>query len=247
MDGEQETGFHGNHKDRFSTVFIASLVAALAPLNFGYALGYTSPIQTVLEDTTQKFHVTDEQFSWFGSLVAIGAILGSILGGWMIDHFGRKVTLMLTGIPYTIGWLLVSYASSVHMLYIGRIFVGVAVGISSLTTPTYISEISSARLRGGLGSINQLAVVTGILLAYVIGARVGWRWAAIMAVGLVATLVLLMAFMPETPRWLLANNQRHRAIKELEWLRGPLYDVEEECFEIESNLDQQQTIQVKCK
>ena len=53
---------------------------------------------------------------------------------------------------------------------------------------------------------------------------------------IVALMTVLMIFMPETPRWLLANNRRHDAIRELEWLRGPKYDVEEECFEIESNL-----------
>ena len=61
------------------------------------------------------------------------------------------------------------------------------------------------------------------------------------AVGVVAVMVFCMVFMPETPRWLLANNRRHDAIKQLEWLRGPLYDVEEECFAIESNLDQQES------
>lgn len=59
------------------------------------------------------------------------------------------------------------------------------------------------------------------------------------AVVMVALMTITMVFMPETPRWLLAHNKRHAAIRELEWLRGPLYDVEEECFGIESNLGTQ--------
>ena len=100
----------------------------------------------------------------------------------------------------------------------------------------YIAEVSSARFRGGLGSVNQLAVTVGILLAYLVGFSVSKAWTAMFAVILVALMVILLVFMPETPHWLLAHNYRHTAIKNLRWLRGPEYDVEEECFEIESNL-----------
>ena len=75
-----------------------------------------------------------------------------------------------------------------------------------------------------------------MIVAYLIGAELKWQHTALFAVAPVALLLLLMLFMPETPRWLLANNQRNKALKELRWLRGPKYDIEEECFEIESNL-----------
>ena len=100
----------------------------------------------------------------------------------------------------------------------------------------YIAEISHADYRGGLGSVNQLAVTLGVVIAYLTGGSLPWKNAALFAVGPVALLLLLMLFMPETPRWLLATNQRNKALKELRWLRGPNYDIEEECFEIESNL-----------
>ena len=100
----------------------------------------------------------------------------------------------------------------------------------------YIAEISHPDYRGGLGSINQLAVTLGVVIAYVTGATLTWKNTALFAVGPIALLLVLMLFMPETPRWLLANNQRFTALKELTWLRGNNYDVEEECFEIESNL-----------
>ena len=100
----------------------------------------------------------------------------------------------------------------------------------------YIAEIASPRLRGGLGSINQLAVTLGVVLSYIVGSQLSWQMTSLFACGPVTLLILLMVFMPETPRWLLANNLRHKALRELTWLRGPQYDVEEECFEIESNL-----------
>ena len=100
----------------------------------------------------------------------------------------------------------------------------------------YIAEIAHQKNRGGLGSVNQLAVTLGVVIVYLTGGSLTWKNTALFAVGPVALLLLLMLFMPETPRWLLATNQRNRALKELRWLRGPNYDIEGECFEIESNL-----------
>lgn len=96
--------------------------------------------------------------------------------------------------------------------------------------------MASARLRGGLGSLNQLAITLGVFIVYLVGYWLSWKWTAVVPVMLCAVMVLLMSFMPETPRWLLANNKRQQALHDLAWLRGPEYDVEEECFEIESNL-----------
>jgi len=109
----------------------------------------------------------------------------------------------------------------------------------------YIAEIAHQKNRGGLGSVNQLAVTLGVVIVYLTGGSLTWKNTALFAVGPVALLLLLMLFMPETPRWLLATNQRNRALKELRWLRGPNYDVEGECFEIESNLDSQETMSLK--
>ena len=100
----------------------------------------------------------------------------------------------------------------------------------------YIAEIASPKYRGGLGSINQLAITIGIFLAYFVGIFVPWRWAAIFGIAIVSFMTVLMLFMPETPRWLLATGKKGKATEQLRWLRGPNYDVEEECYEIESNL-----------
>ena len=100
----------------------------------------------------------------------------------------------------------------------------------------YIAEIASPRYRGGLGSINQLAVTVGLFLAYLVGIFLSWQWTAMFGVILVSFMTILMLFMPETPRWLLATGKKGKATDELKWLRGPNYDVEEECYEIESNL-----------
>ena len=102
---------------------------------------------------------------------------------------------------------------------------------------TYIAEISTPRVRGAMGSIFQLAMTIGQLSVYVVVyAEATWRITALFACGLTALLVVLMVLMPETPPWFLANNMRHKALKELKWLRGSQYHIEEECFEIEADL-----------
>lgn len=100
----------------------------------------------------------------------------------------------------------------------------------------YIAEISPARLRGMLGSVNQLAVTAGLLLSYVMGVVCHWKWLALIGAISPALLVVLMFTMPETPRWTLSKNRRSDALKFLLWLRGPDVDIEEECFAIEATL-----------
>lgn len=229
-------------KDRFSSVFAAAVTASLASLCFGFTLGYTSPTELKMTTDGKDGHlvISKSQFSWFASLIAIGALFGSMLAGYFIDKFGRKSTIIMTSLLYMPGWCLISYASNVLMLYSGRILTGIAVGMSSLSVPVYIAEIASPRLRGGLGAINQLGVVVGIFIAYLVGAFLTWQWTAMFANFIVVAMVLLMLLMPETPRWLLAHGQRQLGLQGLQWLRGPLYDAEAEICDIENNLDKQE-------
>ena len=91
-------------------------------------------------------------------------------------------------------------------------------------------------MRGMLGSVNQLAVTVGLLLAYIMGVLCKWRWLAFIGAISPALLVILMFSMPETPRWSLGKNRRSEALRALLWLRGPEADIEEECFAIEATL-----------
>ncbi|KAL9961390.1 hypothetical protein ACROYT_G030315 [Oculina patagonica] len=144
---------------------------------------------------------------------------------------------MLCVVPFELGWLLISYAPNRSMLYAGRIITGLACGTISLAVPVYIAEIVAARLRGMLGSVNQLAVTMGVLLSYVMGVLCKWRWLAFIGAIPPVLLLILMYSMPETPRWSLGKNRRSEALKALLWLRGPDVDIEEECLTIEATLD----------
>ncbi|XP_047145277.1 solute carrier family 2, facilitated glucose transporter member 8 [Hydra vulgaris] len=231
-------------KERFITAFFAALIASLASLCFGFAIGYTSPTEVAIENDS-RLNITKDEFSWFASIIALGALFGSIFAGFSVDKFGRKTTILITSVFYIPGWCLICYATNISMLYAGRILVGVGVGITSLTVPLYIAEVSSARLRGGLGAINQFGITIGIFLSYLVGSSISWDWTAIFAIAVVAVMVILMIFMPETPRWLITHNQRQKALQNLIWLRGSLYDVEKECNEMETNLGKQENSSLK--
>ena len=211
----------------------AALVACLAPLSFGYSLGYSSPTIPQL----REYGLLDRSSqSWFGSLMSVGAVIGGPIAALCIGHLGRKSTLLCCTLPFVTGWLLTIVAWEKYMLFAGRIVIGIGTGMASLVAPVYIAEVSPKRLRGLLGSCNQLSVTFGILVATSLGFVLNWKW---MAVGgqIVAVLLMLgMLFMTETPRWLLSKGHETEAMHALHWLRGGTVPIREERDEIQEKL-----------
>lgn len=215
-------------------LFLASFVAVLGPLSFGFVLGYSSPAIPNLTDIEDpRLRLDSDQASWFGSIVTIGAAVGGLLGGWMVQRMGRKLSLMFSSVPFVGGFTVIVAAQNVWMLYLGRALTGLASGIASLVVPLYISETAHERVRGLLGSCVQLMVVLGIMGVYLAGLVLDWRWLAVCS-SIPPTLMLLcMCFMPETPRFLLSRGQRREAEEALRFLRGPEAPVEWESARIE--------------
>ncbi|KFP40931.1 Solute carrier family 2, facilitated glucose transporter member 8, partial [Chlamydotis macqueenii] len=221
-------------------LYLATFAAVLGPLSFGFVLGYSSPVIPELRKISDpKLRLDSSQASWFGSVVTVGAAAGGILGSYLVDKVGRKLSLMLCSIPYVFGYVVIISAQNVWMLYFGRMLTGLASGITSLVVPMYISEVSHPKVRGMLGSCVQLMVVTGILGAYVAGITLKWRWLAVLCSVPSCIMLLFMSFMPETPRFLLNRNKRSEAIAALQFLRGPHADHEWECMQIEASVQEE--------
>ncbi|KFR16604.1 Solute carrier family 2, facilitated glucose transporter member 8, partial [Opisthocomus hoazin] len=221
-------------------LYLATFAAVLGPLSFGFVLGYSSPVIPELRRIGDpKLRLDSSQASWFGVVVTLGAAAGGILGGYLVDKVGRKLSLMLCSIPYVFGYIIIISAQNVWMLYSGRMLTGLASGITSLVVPVYISEVSHPKVRGMLGSCVQLMVVTGILGAYVAGITLKWRWLAVLCSFPSCIMLLFMSFMPETPRFLLNRNKRSEAIASLRFLRGPHADHEWECRQIEASVQEE--------
>ncbi|KAF6127223.1 solute carrier family 2 member 8 [Phyllostomus discolor] len=211
----------GGSVRRGRRVFLAAFAAALGPLSFGFALGYSSPaIPSLRRAAPPAPQLDDEAASWFGAIVTLGAAAGGVLGGWLVDRIGRKLSLLFCTVPFVTGFAVITAAQDVWTLLGGRLLTGLACGTASLVAPVYISEIAYPEVRGLLGSCVQLMVVTGILLAYLAGWILDWRWLAVLGCVPPSFMLLLMCCMPETPRFLLTRHQRQEAAAAAQFLWG---------------------------
>ncbi|EPY83342.1 GTPase activating Rap/RanGAP domain-like 3 isoform 1 [Camelus ferus] len=142
------------------------------------------------------------------------------LAGVFHDLAGRKLSLLLCTVPFVTGFAVITAAQNVWMLLGGRLLTGLACGIASLVAPVYISEIAYPEVRGLLGSCVQLMVVIGILLAYLAGWVLEWRWLAVLGCVPPSFMLLLMCCMPETPRFLLTKHKHQEAMAAMQFLWG---------------------------
>lgn len=231
-----------------------AFVAALGGLLFGYdwvVIGGAKPFYEVY------FHLTSETLiGWANSCALLGCFAGSLLAGSAADRFGRKRLLVFSALLFAFSSVFTGWAHSFDGFIAWRIIGGVAIGLASNVSPMYIAEISPAQWRGRLVSLNQLAIVIGILAAQLVNWRIaqsvpagsiqtvlasswnaqfGWRW-MFTAVAVPALLFLCSApFIPESPRWLVAKTDLQAALKVLERIGGRQY-AESEMSSIQNSL-----------
>ena len=155
-------GFHS----RFFVQIIAG-TAALAGLLFGFDTGVISGAILFIKGAFGLSPFAEEVLV---SAALVGAVCGSTLSGRFTDAVGRKRAILFTAAIFTLGSILCAVAGTIPLLIVGRLLVGIAIGVASYTAPLYISEMAPPKLRGALVTLNQLAITSGILLAYVVDA-----------------------------------------------------------------------------
>uniref|UniRef100_A0A3Q0SAZ9 Solute carrier family 2, facilitated glucose transporter member 8 n=1 Tax=Amphilophus citrinellus TaxID=61819 RepID=A0A3Q0SAZ9_AMPCI len=227
-------------KIKNSGLFLAVFAAVLGNFNFGYSLVYPSPVLPNFQspDADPRLKMDTEQAAWFGSIYSLGAAAGGLGAMLLNDMIGRKLSIMTSAVPSTIGYMLMGGAINVWMLQVGRFLNGVAGGMTALCfvhLQVYISEISHKKVRGALGSCPQITAVFGALALYALGLVVPWRWLAVAGEVPALLMVFLLAFMPSSPRRLLSLGREQHAERVLRWLRGSQYDVQSELLAIQVN------------
>jgi MFS transporter, SP family, galactose:H+ symporter len=219
-------------------VYLAAAFAALGGLLFGYDTGVISGALIFIK---KEFALSIFEQELIVSIVLAGATVGALSGGGLSDRFGRRATLFATSVVFIVGAIFSAAATSVATLVIGRIIVGLGIGLACTTVPVYISEVSPAEARGWQVSLFQLAITIGILCAYLVdfafAKAEAWRWMLGLAVAPGVILGVGVLFLPESPRWLAKYLHPEAARAVLVRIRGTA-DVDAEFRDIISNLEQ---------
>nr|XP_025040788.1 solute carrier family 2, facilitated glucose transporter member 6 isoform X1 [Pelodiscus sinensis] len=210
-------------------LFLAAFAAVLGNFSFGYALVYTSPVIPALETSNiPALKITHKEASWFGSVFTLGAAAGGLSAMFLNDRLGRKLSIMVSAVPSAVGYAFMAGAQGLWMLLLGRLLTGYAGGVTAASIPVYISEISHPGVRGTLGSCPQIMAVLGSLILYALGLKLPWRWLAVAGEVPVLTMIILLCFMPDSPRFLISKGKEDKALQVLRWLRGPDTDFHRE-------------------
>jgi SP family arabinose:H+ symporter-like MFS transporter len=219
-------------------VILISVVAALGGLLFGFD---TAVISGTINFIQPYFGLSEAGLGWTVSSLLLGCIAGVFLAGKAGDHFGRKKVLMFAAMLFFISAIGSASAHSLFYFLVARVLGGVAVGVASILSPMYIAELAPAKHRGLLVSLNQLAIVIGILVAFLSNYLLvdsgpnNWRWMLLVMAAPAILLFFSLFLVPESPRWLVARQRNNEALAVLIKTSGEAF-AGAELLEIEDTL-----------
>ncbi|TQD71123.1 hypothetical protein C1H46_043341 [Malus baccata] len=227
----REDGDQGNDKSgSIGMVLVSTFVAVCGSFEFGSCVGYSAPTQSAIRE---DLNLSLAQFSMFGSILTIGGMLGAVTSGRTADFLGRKGAMRMSASFCITGWLAIYFSKGALSLDVGRFFTGFGIGVFSYVVPIFIAEIAPKNLRGGLTTLNQLMIVTGSSVSFVIGTIISWETLAL--TGIIPCIFLLvgLCFVPESPRWLAKIGREKEFQVALQRLRGKDADISDEMDEIQ--------------
>lgn len=219
-----------NYNPGLQYVYKCTYVAAVGGLLFGYD---TAVVAGAIGFIRARYELSPAMTGWVASCALIGCVIGAMFSGLLSDRIGRKKVLMISAIAFTVSSLGIMLPLSLDFFIFFRLIGGIGIGIASMLSPLYISEIAPAPIRGRLISIYQMGIVVGILLIYFVNAGIaglnndawnieaGWRWmfgSGILPSGL---FIYLLLSVPESPRWLVQKHRLSEAAAILDKVNGP--------------------------
>jgi len=184
--------------------------------------------------------ITSDDASWIASFYLLGTIPGCVLAAFIVDWLGRKTSLLIAGLPLSVGFVLIIVAWNPYVLYASRFISGIGQGVVYVVCPMYIGEIADKEIRGTLGSFIKLMVTFGELYAHAVGPFVTYEWLAYICLLIPLIFVLTFTWMPESPYFLLMRNRHDDAVASLEKLKRSVSKDE-----LEEDLEQMQKIVIR--
>ena len=232
-------------KNTIGYVIFMAVVAAIGGILFGYDTAVISGTTSIVKN---QFQLTDMMEGWYVGCALIGSIAGVLVAGSLSDYLGRKLTMLISAALFSISAIGCAVCGSFDTLVAFRIIGGVGIGIVSIVSPIYISEVSPAKIRGTLVSLYQLAVTIGFLLAYLMNWVIDsngslsvagnlWTnmWNCEMWRGMLGSETLpallffsIIFFIPESPKWLIVNGKLDKASRVLNKIYATSDEVQEE-------------------
>ncbi|HEX8101769.1 MAG TPA: sugar porter family MFS transporter [Solirubrobacteraceae bacterium] len=210
---------------------MAAAVSAISALLYGYDTGIISGALLQIED---DFDIGSAMKQIIAASILLGAVIGALVCSRVSEQRGRRGTILVLAVIFTLGAILCALAPTATTLSLGRIFLGFAVGGGTQTIPMYVAELAPAPLRGRLVLTFQVGIGVGIVLSTLVGASeaVDWRVAIGAASVPAAIMFVLMLRLPESPRWLVKQNRTDDARDVLTQIRAEGHDIEGEVEEI---------------
>uniref|UniRef100_A0A7C9AMC8 Major facilitator superfamily (MFS) profile domain-containing protein n=2 Tax=Opuntia streptacantha TaxID=393608 RepID=A0A7C9AMC8_OPUST len=211
-----------------------TMAAGIGGLLFGYDTGVISGALLYIKDDFEAVRRSSFLQETIVSMALVGAMMGSAAAGWINDTYGRKKATLLADAVFAIGAVVMAAAPDPYILIVGRLLVGLGVGLASVCAPVYIAEASPTEVRGGLVSANVLMITFGQFVSYCVNLAFTevpgtWRWMLGVS-GVPAVLQFcFMLCLPESPRWLYLKKEKAKAAEVL----SNIYDP----FRLEDELD----------
>ena len=230
-----------NNKENLLYVIFLAAVAALGGFLFGYD---TAVISGTISSVATQFSLNDVSTGWYVGCALVGSIMGVAVAGKLSDQFGRKGVLLFSAVLFTSSGIGCMFSESISGLVLYRIVGGVGIGVASVISPLYISEISVSRFRGTLVSLYQLAITIGFMGAYLVNYAISsyavhmkelgtiggfWgkyivneTWRGMLGAESLPALLffIILFFIPESPRWLVIKAKEALAFKTLKRIYG---------------------------
>ncbi|CAH0388939.1 unnamed protein product [Bemisia tabaci] len=206
----------------------AAVFANLGTINTGLVFGFSAVALPQLTRPDSEIPIDENQASWLASMSSVSTPCGCILSGYLMDLIGRRRTLIVTEIPLIIGWILIGMAPNIWWMYVGRLLVGLGVGMVGAPSRVYTAEATQPHLRGILAALASVHVSLGVMIEYILGYYFSWSSMAflntLVPIGSLGACLLL----PDSPAWLLSRGRFEDSKRSLQRLRGATCDVEHE-------------------